>query len=104
MPIYTYEVLDDSGKVVEVYEAEQSLHDKPLQAHPVTGEKMRKIVTAASVSTKYSHWKNKMDNKKLQQKGFTRYERDRLTGKYYKTNQGAGPKLLDPGKEEGSRK
>lgn len=96
MPIYTYEVLDDSGKVIEIYEAEQSLRDAPLSVHPITGEKMRKIVTAASVNTKYSHWSSQMDQKNLTNKGFTRYEKDKLTGKYFKTNEGRGPQELDP--------
>tara|TARA_R100000027_G_scaffold7932_4_gene5986 strand:+ start:7287 stop:7586 length:300 start_codon:yes stop_codon:yes gene_type:complete len=96
MPIYTYEVLDDEGKVIEVYEAEQAFGADPLQTHPITGEKMRKIFTPPGVNTTYADWKQKLEPGHLAQSGFTRYERDRSTGRYFKSNPGQGPQEIDP--------
>ncbi|MBC2601380.1 FmdB family zinc ribbon protein [Puniceicoccus vermicola] len=96
MPIYTYEVLDDAGKVVEVYEAEQAFGAEPLETHPITGEKMRKIFTAPGINATYADWGGKLEADNLTQSGFTRYERDKTTGRYFKSNEGRGPQELDP--------
>jgi hypothetical protein len=98
MPVYTYEVLGDDGRVVETYEAEQPLGAPPLGNHPVTGEPLRRVLTAPRLNTKYADWDGKLEAGRLSRAGFTRYEKDRTTGRYYKSNRGAGPEELDPGK------
>lgn len=97
MPIYTYEVLDEAGEVVEIYEAEQKPKDAPLATHPVTGEVMRKVFTPPRINTVYSDWGKHLEKGNLTEHGFTRYERDKLTGRYNKTNEGRGPSEIDPG-------
>lgn len=96
MPIYTYEVLDEAGEVVEVYEAEQAFGAEPLEVHPITGERMRKVFTPPGVNTTYADWNQKLEAGNLSQAGFTRYERDKTTGRYFKSNVGRGPEELDP--------
>ena len=96
MPVFTYEVLDEAGEVVEVYEAEQAFGAEPLKTHPVTGERMRKILTAPRLNTTYADWGNKLEPGRLSKAGFTQYQRDKTTGRYFKTNVGKGPQELDP--------
>lgn len=100
MPIYQYEVLDESGEVVEIHEAEQGLNDPPLTVHPVTGEKMRRIIGAApSLSLRYTDQatKSRLREDKLKRSGFTRYERDKNTGRFHRTLGEGGPDVVDPG-------
>ncbi len=98
MPVYAYEVLDDKGRVVEIFEAEQSPGDPPLETHPVTGERMRRQFTAPGLNTRYADWDGKLEAGSLTRAGFTRYERDKTTGRYFKSNVGRGPDELDPGR------
>jgi len=99
MPVFTYEVLDDDERVVEIYEAEQDFGAKPLDTHPITGERMRKVFTPLGVNTTYSDWGKKLESGNLSKAGFTRYERDKSTGRYFKSNEGKGPLELDPGQD-----
>jgi len=96
MPVYEYEVLDDEGRIVEIFEAEQPAGDPALTVHPVTGEKMRRKFSVPGVNTKYADWDGKLEPKRLSEAGFTRYEKDKTTGRYFKTNGGRGPDELDP--------
>jgi len=96
MPVYTYEVLDADGNIVEIYEAEQPLGSEALSKHPITGEQMRKVLTAPRINATYSNWKDKLEPGKLANSGFTRYERDKSTGRYFKSNPGQGPAEIDP--------
>ncbi len=97
MPLYEYEVLDENGRVVEIYEAEQAAGEAPLAAHPVTGEKMRRKFSAPGVNTRYADWDGKLEPERLSRAGFTQYKKDETTGRYFKTNVGRGPEELDPG-------
>ncbi|MEM0966743.1 MAG: FmdB family transcriptional regulator [Verrucomicrobiota bacterium] len=96
MPIYAYEVLDEKGEVVEIFEAEQPLGAEPLKLHPVTGELLRKVFTSPGINTTYADWDGKLESGKLTKAGFTKYERDKTTGRYFKANVGKGPEELDP--------
>jgi len=97
VPIYEYEVLDDKGNVVEIYEAEQTSGAPDLEAHPVTGEPMRRKYSAPAVNTRYADWDGKLEPERLSKAGFTQYEKDKTTGRYFKTNVGRGPEELNPG-------
>lgn len=96
MPIYRYEVLNEEDQPVEIFEAEQRISEPPLTRHPITGERMRKLVDSAHLNLRYAGWNSKMEAGNLARHGFTRYEKDRLTGRYHKTNQGNGPAHIDP--------
>lgn len=95
MPIYRYEVLDEDDQTVDVYEAEQGFADAPLKHHPITGERLRKVVNAPNLNLRYADWRGKIDPENLARHGFTRYEKDRVTGRYHKTNRGDGPDRIE---------
>jgi len=45
MPIYVYETIPrNPGEKPAIYEIEQSMRDKPLTAHPYTGQPMRRVI------------------------------------------------------------
>jgi predicted nucleic acid-binding Zn ribbon protein len=44
MPIYVYETTDPK-KPVRRFEVSQSMHDKPLQRDPKTGELVRRVIS-----------------------------------------------------------
>ena len=98
MPIYVYEVLDKEGgePTGEVYEALQSMSDDALTHHPESGAPMRRPITAPSIGGSWSDsamTKSANDNKKLEQLGFTKYEK-RGDGYYEKTAGKQGPREL----------
>ena len=45
MPTYVYESIPPNGGEPERFEVTQSMNDAPLQAHPDTGEPVRRIIT-----------------------------------------------------------
>ena len=59
----------------------------PLIAHPKTGNPVRKVFHSPNVSNKYTEasTKNKLTDENVEKHGFTRYEKDKLTGRYNKT-------------------
>lgn len=100
MPIYVYQVVRDDGSDGEIFEVEQSMSDSPLERHPRTGEAVRRIYQPPNLTTRYSPGatKSKLENKNVERAGFTKYERDKLTGQY---NRVAGrdkraPDVLQP--------
>ena len=96
MPLYTYEVITTDGSTGETFEIMQRIGEPPLTKHPETGAPVRRLVAAANVAGPNSDRaiKNTLsDNKRLEQLGFTKYERagkgilERKAGK-------AGPKVI----------
>ena len=78
MPIYSYETVPGDGGPGEVFEVMQKFGDAPLTEHPETGEKVRRLISAPNVTLKHTdRAANNLikDNKKLEQLGFTKYER-----------------------------
>jgi hypothetical protein len=45
MAIYEYEILGADGSVRGIFEAEQKMSEPALVAHPVTGERLRRILS-----------------------------------------------------------
>ncbi len=100
MPIYTYEVLNVEGTAVEFLEVEQPMGAEPLTRHPRTGAVVRKVLTMPHLATRYTPGmtRDRLETKNVEKAGFTKYERDKLTGRYHKT---AGldpqaPAIIDP--------
>ena len=88
MPIFSYIVLNPDGSDGAELEIEQGLHDAPLSRHPLTGAPLRRKITAAGLVTKYGEGEIRRkvnDSSELARLGFTRYERDKATGRYFKT-------------------
>jgi len=87
MPIYVYEVILPDGSSGEVFEIQQSMQDEPLQRHPQSGQPVRRVYQAPNLTSRYSEGatRAKLDTKNIEKAGFTKYERDKLTGQYHRT-------------------
>ncbi len=102
MPTYTYRTINPDGSDGDVFEIEQPASDAALTRHPLSGLPVRREFHAPNLGTKYSagEIKRKVTDKAyLEKQGFTRYERDKLTGVYHKTagTDGAAPDTIRPG-------
>lgn len=93
MPIYVYETLT-SG---ERFECHQSMQEKPLTTHPDTGEPVRRVILAPHLGIKHTagREKNLTSNEAVEKAGFTKYEKDKLTGKYNRVAGKNGPAQLE---------
>lgn len=100
MPIYRYEVIREDGEPGEVFEIMQGFDDEPLKKHPETGEKVRRLISAPNVTlrghTERAQSNLIKDNKKLEQLGFTKYEKAGK-GVYERKAGKEGPKILGAG-------
>lgn len=96
MPIYEYEVVHEDETTGERFEIHQSIHDEPLSRHPETGEPVRRVITAPTLTLKHSTGREQkmLENSNLEKKGFTKYERDRSTGTYHRVAGKEGPETF----------
>jgi hypothetical protein len=97
MPTYVYETVEDDGSGGERFEVEQRMTDPPLEVHPETGQKVRRIYLPPNIGA--GRWsdramtRNMSDDKKLDRLGFTKYVK---TEKGYEKVVGKGPKKFGP--------
>ncbi len=86
MPTYVYREILEDGSDGETFEIQQSINEPTLTEHPVTGRPVRRVLQAPNISTRYSEGatKARLDNKRIEAAGFTKYERDKATGTYHK--------------------
>ncbi|WOO40967.1 hypothetical protein [Rubellicoccus peritrichatus] len=100
MPVYVYEVILEDGSGGQVFEIEQSMKDPALETHPQTGEPVRRVYQPPNLGTRYTpgSTKSKLETKNVEKAGFTKYEKDKLTGKYHKTagQDKRAPDVLQP--------
>lgn len=96
MPIYVYEVLREDGSEGERFEVQQSMKDPAFTHHPLTGEPVRRVLLPPNLASKYTPGKTKsrLDTKNVERAGFTKYERDKLTGNYHRVAGSNGPDTL----------
>ncbi len=103
MPIYVYEVIADEPDSVEgssepsepvTFEILESMSAPPLQFHPVTGQRVRRIIAPVKVAGVWMDMKSSvsLSNKSLSDKGFTKYVK-MGDGKYEK-RAGEGPDVI----------
>ncbi|MDA0589899.1 MAG: FmdB family transcriptional regulator [Planctomycetota bacterium] len=95
MPVYVYQVVREDGKPGAQFEIRQGIHDKALTHHPETGEPIKRVIQAAFVAGSHSQMaidKKLKDPKKLEQMGFTKYEK---TSDGYIKTAGKGPDLIN---------
>jgi len=101
MPIYVYREILEDGSHGEVFEVEQSMKDDALTVHPVSGNPIKRIIQAPNINAKHTPGKTKsmLENKNVERMGFTKYEKDRTTGNYYKTvgKDSRAPDVLNTG-------
>jgi len=96
MPIYVYEKLNADGSPGERMEIHQSMKDPPLQRHPETGEPVRRVFLPPNLGLKHTPGvaKKRLDNSNLEKTGFTKYEKDKLTGRYHRVAGKDGPQTI----------
>tara|TARA_B100001093_G_scaffold328992_1_gene314023 strand:- start:84 stop:353 length:270 start_codon:yes stop_codon:yes gene_type:complete len=63
------------------------MSDPSLKNHPKSGNPVKKIFHKPNLPTQYTAkaTKSKLSDANVEKNGFTRYERDSLTGRYHKT-------------------
>ncbi len=94
MPYYLYQVIYSNGSEGEVFECEHSMQET-LEVHPTTGERVRRVYSVPNLGMRHTAGKTQqlLSNENLERKGFTKYERDKVSGKYHKVV-GEGPSVM----------
>lgn len=84
------------GSEGDPIEVVQSMREAALAQHPETGRPVRRVYVAPHLTLRHSEGSTaqRLDNRRVEKAGFTKYERDRLTGKYHKVA-GANPAAPD---------
>jgi hypothetical protein len=92
MPTYVYEVITDDDSQGEIFEVVQSMKDAPLDAHPETGEPVRRIIQPPMIGGAHSEAseKNTLSDNNLDRLGFTKYVK---SDNGYDKVAGTGPDL-----------
>ena len=87
MPTYLYQEILPDGSDGDCFEIVQRMSDPVLKTHPHTGNPVKKVFVAPNLPNKYSEGatKSKLNNENVEKHGFTKYEKDKLTGMYHKT-------------------
>lgn len=86
MPVYTYRIIRKDGSRGDYFEVNHSMSEPTLETHPITGEKVVKVMRPPNLGVKHTEGatEKKLDNKNVEKAGFTKYEKDKLTGRYNK--------------------
>ena len=98
MPTYVYQVILEDGIEGPTFEIDQPANEPALKKHPVTGHEVRRVITPPNIASKYTSGREKRikDNKFVEKAGFTKYEKDKLTGKYHRVAGKEGPEVINP--------
>ena len=100
MPIYQYYEIFPDGSESDPFEVIHKMSDPPIKFHPQSGNPVKKCLGKPNLNTIYSDLENKqkLDPSNLHKKGFTQYEKDKTTGRYYKTagKDANAPEEIDP--------
>jgi hypothetical protein len=93
MPIYVYETLATGAQ----FEVHQSMHEEALTYHPETGEPVRRVILPPNLGIKHTAGREKklLSNENVEKAGFTKYEKDNVTGKYNKVAGKNGPDQIE---------
>jgi predicted nucleic acid-binding Zn ribbon protein len=94
MPTYVYQVVTKDGSDGAIVEVFQKMSDPPLTKHPETGEPVKRIPTAPSISGKWSDHGSKqmLSDKNLDRLGFTKYQN---AGEgHFEKKAGGGPDII----------
>ncbi|MFP6583211.1 MAG: FmdB family transcriptional regulator [Candidatus Hydrogenedentota bacterium] len=97
MPVYTYEIINEDGSDGECFDVIRKMSDSPLETHPDTGEKVKRIYTMPHIAgiTNAVHTKNRLSDTNLEKQGFTTYRKNGK-GHYERTTGSAGPEHISP--------
>lgn len=94
MPTYVYAVIEEDGSDGEIFEVVQKMSEDTLTEHPETGQPVRRIIQPPIIPGAGSdHHTNKLlSNKKLNEMGFTKYEK--AGDGFYEKKAGKGPDVI----------
>ena len=97
MPVYQYQVINGK-ETPEIIEIEESSDSKPITSPPLTGEPIKRIISAPGLALKHSSQieKKSLSRENLEKHGFTRYEKDHSEKAYNRTAGKGGPSFLKP--------
>ena len=95
MPVYRYKVLNPDIQD-EFFEIEQKINDRPLLVHPITGYKVKRVLTSPSLSLNHSSGieNNSLSPDNLAKNGFTKYKKDSSSGDFHRTVGQKGPLVI----------
>lgn len=98
MPLYTYEIINDDGSIGETFEVLRKMSDPPLERHPETGQKVRRVYQPIHIAgaTSGLHDKARLSDSNFEKHGFTAYRKNGK-GHYERTAGKEGPKHLSTG-------
>jgi len=98
VPLYTYEIVNDDGSPGETFEVLRKMSDPPLERHPETGQKVRRVFQPLYIAGDSSglHDKTRLSDKNLERLGFTAYRKNGK-GNYERTAGKEGPSQLSTG-------
>ncbi len=94
MPTYVYQVVEEDGSEGEIFEVVQKMSDDVLSEHPESGQPVRRLPQRPIIPGPGSdhHTKNLLSNKKLNEMGFTKYEK--AGDGHYEKKAGKGPDTI----------
>ena len=97
MPIYVYEEINPDGTGGARFELQQSMREEALTRHPEKGVPVRRVFQPPHLASKYTPaaTRSKLDNKNIEKAGFTKYEKDKLTGRYHRVAGNKGPETIN---------
>ncbi len=99
MPLYRYQIINEDGTDGPVFEVYHRASEPPMEVHPETGERVKRLPPMVSVAGPNSDMKvnsTLKDNKKLESMGFTKYEKkgkgymERTAGNFGPSSIGGG--------------
>src|SRR5262245_59018991 len=95
MPLYVYEIITGNDSPGEQFEVFHSMSDPPLDKHPQTGQRVRRVLCAPAIGGKWSDGamsRSVADDKKLDRLGFTKYVKS--GDGVYEKRAGKGPDVI----------
>lgn len=94
MPVYVYENIRTGAR----FECIQSMRDDPLTRHPDTRDPVRRVILPPNLGTKHTSGREKklLSNDHVEKAGFTKYEKDKVSGKYNRVAGKQGPAQIEP--------
>lgn len=86
MPTYLYCEVFPDGSDGETIEIERAINDPEPNRHPESGLPLRRVYCAPNLAMRYTAQaqKDSLSNERLEKLGFTKYQKDKLTGTYHK--------------------
>lgn len=94
MPIYVYEFIHEDGQPGARFEYRQKMSDPPLEAHPISKQPVRRVITAANIGGKDSEQAiaANISDDRIAELGLTKYVK--AGDGVYEKHTGKGPDVI----------